>query len=787
MFYRILENISINNPIPKKIPLNKISDKFANNLIDFSKLQNIFNNELNIFKVWNQFDIHDILYNKEKFVKINENISDLSINFYLSLLIEYSTGILDYEYEKEYIQNLPHLLNGKKDQLYYFFILSKIILILSDNFKNNPKYEEDKSIDEIIQDINKDIENNNLLKVEDINDKSINEIYVLILKDLIENKKFENLNEAINIMNQISMDNIDINEEMFNDIKEIFNKEETKEEYLIKNEEDFQNINKINFYYIFLKYIFKNSLFIYNFDFFYNTRKFIIQKINEGYNINYFLSSNDIGVNTRIKYIIETLLDLEYYVNKLNINPLNNKEDNASNSQLKESRIVYSDDDSYNDAIFDNQDEQYSKDSFNSESDYSKSYQYKTSFCQSNNSLIIKEFYGEILQFKKRVNEGYNPENKGIDFIEEYKSGFICGGTGYNFLELYDRNHQKIFKDINLEGNILNNIVINEFNNDISIKACFDYRVLKYDFKDNIPKIEKNNFVYELDNKIYSSSSLSYFYEVYYNHSLIVNSNKIVSIIYDSKITRVNKRFINIPSVKSIIKINDEILAFKSCDLYDINKNKIIFYDIKKFEEYPKVISGYSFIHTPYGLSVVGEDGPPPKNKILLCACKKYSEGQKNGILLINLQLSETDIKKNTFFYDTGDFEVYCFCPILIINYSEIIKNDFIYKETKYVLVGGYDSKKQKGSIKLFKLIFDNDSYKNEIEFLQDIDDEYTQFNGPVTCIKQEKYSLDKNILVTSWDGSISLFSGPNIDYYLKMDENEEVYNHYESFFSSKD
>ena len=783
MFYRILENISINNPIPKKIPLNKISDEFANDLIDFSGLQNIFNNELNIFKVWNQFDIHDILYKKDKLVEINENISDLSINFYLSLLIEYSTGIVYYEYEKEYIQNLQHLLNGKKDQLYYFFILSKIILILSDDFKNNPKYEEDKSIDEIIQDINKDIENNNLLKVEDINDKSINEIYVLILKDLIENKKFENLNEAINIMNQISMDNIDINEEMFNDIKEIFNKKETKEEYLIKNEKDFKNINKINFYYIFLKYIFKNSLFIYNFDFFYSTRKFIIQKINEGYNINYFLSSNDIGVNTTIKYIIETLLDLEYYVNKLKNNPLNNKEDNASNSQFKEFKILYSDDNSYNDAIFDSQDEQYLQDSFNRESDYSKSYQYKTSFCQSNNSLIIKEFYGEIFLFKKRINEGYNLEKKGIDFIEEYKSGFICGGTGYNFLELYDRNHQKIFKDINLEGNILNNIVINEFNNDISIKACFNDRVLKYDFKDNIPKIKKDN----LDNKIYSSSSLSYFYEVYYNHYLIVNSIKIVSTIYDSKITRVNKRFINIPSVKSIIKINDEILAFKSCDLYDINKNKIIFYDIKKFEEYPKVISGYSFIHTPYGLSVVGEDGPPPKNKILLCACKKYSEGQKNGILLINLQLLETDIKKNTFFYDTGDFEVYCFCPILIINYSEIIKNDFIYKETKYVLVGGYDSKKQKGSIKLFKLIFDNDSYKNEIKFLQDIDDEYTQFNGPVTCIKQEKYSLDKNILVTSWDGSISLFSGPNIDYYLKMDENEEVYNHYESFFSSKD
>ena len=61
---------------------------------------------------------------------------------------------------------------------------------------------------------------------------------------------------------------------------------------------------------------------------------------------------------------------------------------------------------------------------------------------------------------------------------------------------------------------------------------------------------------------------------------------------------------------------------------------------------------------------------------ILLCACKKYLEKQNNGILLISL---ENNSQKSYNFYDTGKFEVYCFCPIsneYIINYNSYYNNE---------------------------------------------------------------------------------------------------------------
>ena len=48
---------------------------------------------------------------------------------------------------------------------------------------------------------------------------------------------------------------------------------------------------------------------------------------------------------------------------------------------------------------------------------------------------------------------------------------------------------------------------------------------------------------------------------------------------------------------------------------------------------------------------------------------------------------------KNTFFYDTKDFEVYCICPIL-----------FNYNDLNYFFVGGFDSKRKIGYIKLVPL-----------------------------------------------------------------------------------
>ena len=59
---------------------------------------------------------------------------------------------------------------------------------------------------------------------------------------------------------------------------------------------------------------------------------------------------------------------------------------------------------------------------------------------------------------------------------------------------------------------------------------------------------------------------------------------------------------------------------------------------IKKFE------GNYSFIKSTTGLCLMNIKGD--RDKILLCACKKYIKTQKNGILLIN---NLKNINKNEF------------------------------------------------------------------------------------------------------------------------------------------
>jgi hypothetical protein len=169
------------------------------------------------------------------------------------------------------------------------------------------------------------------------------------------------------------------------------------------------------------------------------------------------------------------------------------------------------------------------------------------------------------------------------------------------------------------------------------------------------------------------------------------------------------------------------------------------------------------------------------ENKVLLCACKKYSQEGKNGILLINTSNLENE-KIYTYFSDTKNFEVYCFCPILLFNYEKMIDDKYNYIDTDYFLVGGFDSEKGIGGIKLYKIIFDNEKYENKIEFIQDLDD-FKEFKYPVNCIIQDKKSLYQNILVTCLDGNIYLFSGPNIEYYLRIDKNIKDEVSYVDFF----
>ena len=230
---------------------------------------------------------------------------------------------------------------------------------------------------------------------------------------------------------------------------------------------------------------------------------------------------------------------------------------------------------------------------------------------------------------------------------------------------------------------------------------------------------------------------------------------------------------------RNIIKLNEHNIAITSNSVIPGGENKLIIFNLFK-KEIKETIEGYSFIASTNGMTVI-------KEKYLLCACKSYSEYQKNGILLVILNYEENTNSKAKLF-DTGEFEVYCFCPIkdLILDKQYVIGSDYSV-ETDFFFVGGFDKKKREGKIKLFR--FEKDEFDNVkgIKYLQDIDIDKTEeilrkdeegtnktkerfegFKGAISSMIQS--TGYKNILVSCYDGKIYLLSKPNLlGYNIKL------------------
>ena len=200
------------------------------------------------------------------------------------------------------------------------------------------------------------------------------------------------------------------------------------------------------------------------------------------------------------------------------------------------------------------------------------------------------------------------------------------------------------------------------------------------------------------------------------------------------------------------------------------------------------MINDYSFIMSPNGFSLIEKKEENKKKvkikKILICACKKYYNYQKNGILLINADFSDSKIIKEPFI-DMNDIEINCICPIKIIennnenkNYDKIDENykkNIIIKDTDYIFVGGFDTEKRSGVIKLYKLKISDEVVDTKIEFIQDIEfieNEKIKFDGfysPINSILESKIS--GNIIISSYEGKIYLLTKANLDYYFKFEE----------------
>ena len=84
---------------------------------------------------------------------------------------------------------------------------------------------------------------------------------------------------------------------------------------------------------------------------------------------------------------------------------------------------------------------------------------------------------------------------------------------------------------------------------------------------------------------------------------------------------------------KSGIKLNENIVALTSNSVVPEGNDKLIFYNVRS-SNLTEGLEGYSFIISEHNMSLIPRIESKSENKILLCDCKKYTEGQKNVILL---------------------------------------------------------------------------------------------------------------------------------------------------------
>ena len=324
LYLDLVKYISLYNPIfnnYKFLTLSQTKNKdiILNFFINIKKLEEYLKiNNLQTIKIlyFNIFSINSILYDYEKTITLNTNgkINNLSFYFYANLLIKNNPHIVNYLYSQEFIKELNEQGKNNNKDLYKKLIISKIILELIDNYEQYT----DNNYDEIekIKTENKNIiDRNNIFHNLNLN---IDEIYGEIIISLIKDGKLEDYDYAYDIINQLDLQSIDITQCIFKKIKEelLLNNNRYISKYLISKKEDLFNDKIINFYYILIKFILKDSIFIYQIDLLYKLRKYIIKLIKSENLLSSKIENMNNNNKERLEYIIKEIVDLEYYKNK---------------------------------------------------------------------------------------------------------------------------------------------------------------------------------------------------------------------------------------------------------------------------------------------------------------------------------------------------------------------------------------------------------------------------------------------------------------------------------------
>ena len=257
--------------------------------------------------------IHNILYNYEQIISIEYDESKKSLDylFYLDLLIDDNNSIINYTFSIDYIR----ILNNEKNNIngqYKLVIISKIIIDLINNFKGTDDYVEEKHEEELtkIENENKYIikKNKGVFENTEINfeeNNKIDKIYIEIIEGLIKNRKFDDYEYTLNIMNQLELEEIYPTETMIDGLSKILNSHEDYiMDYIIRNSQDIYNEKKINFNYLLLKYTLKSPIYIYQLPFLLFTKKTILEELKKN-KINFLNINNNLNIKDKFYWILK--------------------------------------------------------------------------------------------------------------------------------------------------------------------------------------------------------------------------------------------------------------------------------------------------------------------------------------------------------------------------------------------------------------------------------------------------------------------------------------------------
>ena len=258
----------------------------------------------------------------------------------------------------------------------------------------------------------------------------------------------------------------------FYDINELNKIIDKKEEYIKKYEiselKDLFFDNKITFYYILIKYIFKHPFFIYQNKFLNETRKTILELMRK--NIKSFRCIEDMkdrNLKEKIEYVLESFFEYRYYFeksksivnqdsNKSNTNPSNDLFSNSSVKKAqKQSNKTF-------DMRYDFEDSKIDKD------DLALRVLKKSKF-----KFHINKKGKEAIIIYDNVEIGDNGDKKIIDDIKNYRSNNTKVNDKYlKFLDRLTEMENQIRKGIENGDNLT---IVLEFSADDSTNSEIDY------------------------------------------------------------------------------------------------------------------------------------------------------------------------------------------------------------------------------------------------------------------------------------------------------------------------